>query len=153
MTVKDFIKKWGTVITVATMATTTAGIISQPVTRYKEYRAKQDSIAIAEDKIRIHKEVEGYIEGFTSKVEHLDSLDTQLMKKLDAQQKKDSLSKAVGIRAYTDGRFEVRDEWLQIHEAFRYTITRQDGSIEVWFKYIERTTGIQYNVFWKSYRR
>lgn len=124
---------------------TSYGYLMQPIQAYLSWKQEKDSILTIQY-------VSTYIDGFTAKVEHLDSLDSAIMVKLSDMEKKDSTTKAVGVRALPNGIFSFRDEWTNTSEAYRYT-TRDSITnwTNVYLRYRDRNDGIEYHVLLKGY--
>jgi len=150
MNFKGAIQKWGFWLGVVAMSSTTITMFTSPYDKYKEYQRVQDSIRIAEDKILIHDEVEIYVKNFEVVVHLLDSMNHRLQGELDSLKAKGKSSKAIGLRQ-ADGRFTYRDEFGDVHQAFKETITSPDGSMRVRFKYTHFRTGITFYLFNRYY--
>lgn len=97
------------------------------------------------DSIRIINVTEKYVQDFTKKVEHLDSLDAALVNKLSSQ------GKAVGLRADSTGTLYYRDEYNVTHRCHKYaTLDTLSGNIHIMLRYIDQETLQEYHIAYKT---
>ena len=150
MDLNSVASKWGMWLGIIGMLSTTLTVITSPFDKYNKYVHEQDSVHDAEDRVRIHEEVEVYIDNFETVVNMLDSMNHQLQGELDSIKAKSKSSKAVGLRQ-ANGRFTFRDELGDVHQAFKETVQAPGGEMRIRFKYTHFKTGVNYYLFNRYY--